>query len=428
MILVDSALEKRVQENNPIRVAVIGAGYSGKNIAHQILTSFPGIRLVAIANRTITEALEAYSLAGVSSVRTVDTRKHLEEAIKSNDLSVTDDAMVLCEADGIDAIIDATGEIEFGCRVVMKAIENKKNIILMNAELDATLGPILNWHANKAGVIFTNTDGDEPGVAMNMYRYVKSIGLLPVLAGNLKGFYDPHRTPDTQRDFARNHNQKPRMMTSFVDGTKLSMELAVLANATGLKVGKRGMFGPRCDHVRDVRDLFPMDQLLNGGLVDYLVGAEPGNGAFVVGFSENPIKKKYLKYLKMGDGPLYVFYTPFHLPHLEIPLTVARAVLFQDATVSPIGKPVCEVLTTAKRNLKKGETLDGIGGFTCYGLLENSIVRRSENLLPMGLSMGCCLKKDIEKDKAITMEDVEIPQFRMCDRLWKEQNKVFFND
>jgi predicted homoserine dehydrogenase-like protein len=427
MILIDSALNKRAQENNPIRVAIVGAGYSGKNIVYQIQTSFPGIRVVAISNRTIANAVEACSLAGISSISTADTVAQMEKSISRNEFCATDDAMMLCEADGIDAIIDATGEIEIGCQVGMKAIENGKHIILMNAEMDATLGPILNWYAAKAGVIFTNTDGDEPGVAMNLYRYVKTIGLQPVLAGNLKGFYDPHRTPETQREFAKTHNQKPRMMTSFVDGTKLSMELAVLANATGMKVGKRGMFGPRCAHVKDAVNHFPLDQLMNGGLVDYLLGAEPGNGAFVVGFSEDPVKQRYLKYLKMGDGPLYVFYTPFHLPHLEIPITVARAVLFHDAAVFPKGKPVCEVITMAKRDLKKGEMLDGIGGFTCYGLLENSTVCKTEDLLPMGLSGGCHVKKDIEKDRAITVTDVEMPPDRTCDRLWREQNQLFFH-
>jgi predicted homoserine dehydrogenase-like protein len=426
MLIIDDALAKRARDGNPIRVAIVGAGYSGKNIAYQILTAFSGIRLVGISNRTIAAAVDAYSRGGVPSVKTVETVRQAEEAINRGEFSVTDDAMLLCEADGVDAIIDATGEIEFGCRVAMKAIECGKHIVLMNAELDATLGPILNSYAVNAGVIFTNTDGDEPGVAMNLYRYVKTIGLTPVLAGNLKGYYDPYRTPDTQREFAKNHNQKPRMMTSFVDGTKLSMEIAVLANATGLHVGKRGMFGPRCAHVKDAVKLFPLDQLLNGGLVDYLLGAEPGTGAFVIGFSENSVKQQYLKYLKMGDGPLYVFYTPYHLPHLEIPITVARAVLFRDATVSPKGAPVCEVLAMAKRDLKKGETLDGIGGFTCYGLLENSLVCRSEGLLPMGLADGCFVKNDIFKDKAIALTDVEVPEGRMCDILWKEQNNRFF--
>jgi predicted homoserine dehydrogenase-like protein len=147
----------------------------------------------------------------------------------------------------------------------------------------------------------------------------------------------------------------------------------------------------------------------------------------VVGYTEDPVQRKYLKYLKLGDGPFYVFYTPFHLPHLEIPITVARAVLFGDATVSPLGSPVCEVITVAKRDLKRGELLDGIGGFTCFGLLENASVARSENLLPMGLSGGSRLNKDIPKDRAVTVEDVVLPEGRLCDELWKKQNDRYFS-
>jgi predicted homoserine dehydrogenase-like protein len=160
-------------------------------------------------------------------------------------------------------------------------------------------------------------------------------------------------------------------------------------------------------------------------MVDFLVGAAPGNGAFVLGYSEDPVKAAYLNYLKMGDGPVYVFYTPFHLPQLEIPLTVARAVLFNDATVAPSGGPVCDVLSVAKRDLKAGEILDGLGGFTCYALIDNYDVSRQENALPMGVSEGCRLKKDISKDQVVTYKDVELPKGRVCDKLRQEQNDHF---
>jgi predicted homoserine dehydrogenase-like protein len=132
-----------------------------------------------------------------------------------------------------------------------------------------------------------------------------------------------------------------------------------------------------------------------------------------------------MQVFKIADGPLYVFYTPYHLPHLEVPLTVARAVLFQDAAVTPLGGPVCDVITLAKRNLKAGEILDGIGGFTCYGTLDNSNVCQAENLLPMGLSEGCRLKRDISRDQAIAYADVELPVDRLCDKLRTEQNTYF---
>jgi len=425
MIIVDKALEKRHQQGNPVQVAMVGAGYMGRGIALQIITATPGMRLAAISNRTLSEAERAYRQAGADSVETVETAAQLEAAMAQGQYAITGDAMLLCQAEGIDAVIEVTGTIEFGAHVALKAIEHGKHVILMNAELDATIGPILKVHADRAGVMITNSDGDQPGVIMNLYRFVKAIGCQPVLAGNIKGLHDPYRTPETQRGYAAKYHQKPRMVTSFADGTKISMEMATVANGTGFKVGKRGMYGPHCAHVKDAPTLFPMDQLLDSGLVDYLVGAEPAPGVFILGYNEHPIQQQYLRYYKMGDGPLYVFYTPYHLCHLEVPLTVARAVLFQDATLAPIDGPVCDVITAAKRDLKAGEMLDGIGGFTCYGLLENSEVCQAENLLPMGLSQGCHLKRDIPKDQVITYDDVELPEGRLCDKLRAEQTAYF---
>lgn len=424
MILIDRALEERRNSGNPVRVALVGAGFSGREIAYQIIKSFPGMRLVAIANRSIDAARQAYIAAGINDVRTVESRVALEQAIEDGCVAVTEDAQVVCEADGIDAIIEATGTIEFGAGVVLAAVKHGKHIILMNVELDATLGPILKTYADRAGVVYSNSDGDEPGVAMNMIRFVRSIGLKPVVAGNLKGLYDPYRTPETQRGFAEAHNQKATTMTSFADGTKLSMELTVLANATGFKVAKRGMYGPALKHVNDSAGYF-VDKLADGGMVDFLTGAAPSNGAFVLGYSLDPVKADYLKYLKMGEGPLYTFYTPFHLPQLEIPLTVARAVLFRDATVAPLGAPACESIAIAKRDLKAGEALDGLGGFTCYALIENYSKSCEENALPMGVSEGCVLRKSVPKDSAITYEDVVLPEDRLCDRLRKEQAAHF---
>lgn len=425
MIIIDRELQKRHSSGNPIRVALVGAGYSGRNIAYQIVNSIPGMRLVGIANRTLNEASRAYKEAGIENPRMVESVNGVENAVRRGQYVITQDEAILCEAGGIDAVVEATGEVEFGSIVAMKGILGGKHVIIMNAEMDATVGPILKVYAEKAGVIFSNTDGDEPGVAMNLCRFVRTIGFTPVLAGNLKGFYDCHRTPETQKGFAEKHHQKPHMMTSFVDGTKLSMELAVLANATGFRVGRRGMYGPRCTHVKEIPSVFNLEECLKGGMVDYLLGAEPGTGAFVVGYSDQPVKQQYMKYLKMGDGPFYVFYTPFHLPHLELPLTVARAVLFGDATVTPIDGPICEVVTVAKRDLKVGESLDGVGGFTCYGMIENYEASRAENLLPMGLSGGCRVKNNVKMDRAVTYADVEVPDGRLCDKLHAEQNARF---
>jgi predicted homoserine dehydrogenase-like protein len=427
MIIVDTALEKRQAEDNPVRVALVGAGYMGRGIALQIEQYIKGMKLVAISNRTPAAAKRAYREAGIDEIEEVKTVAQLEETVAKGKYAVTDNAMLLCEAQGIDAIIEATGHVEFSAHVATKAIENQKHVILMNAELDATVGPVLKVYADRAGVVITNADGDQPGVMMNLLRFVKTIGYDPVLAGNIKGLQDHYRTPETQKGFAKEHNITPQMATSFADGTKISMENAIVANATGFKVGKRGMYGPRCAHVSEAVNLFPMDQLLDGGLVDYILGAEPGPGVFILGYNDHPDRQNYMKYFKMGDGPLYAFYVPYHLPHLEVPLTAARAVLFQDAAVAPIGGPVCDVITVAKRNLEAGEILDGIGGFTCYGMIENSNGCRDENLLPMGLSEGCRLVRNVPKDQSIRYSDVKLPPNRLSDKLRAEQN-VYFNN
>lgn len=425
MIIVDTALEKREQAGNPIRVGLIGAGYMGRGIALQIEQYIRGMKVVAISNRTLSGAERAYREAGVDSITKVETVAQLENSVAGGHYAITDDAMMLCAADGIDAIIEATGHVEFSAHSVMTAIEHGKHVVLMNAELDATVGPILKVYADRAGVVITNADGDQPGVMMNLFRFVKTIGYQPVLAGNIKGLQDYYRNPETQKGFAEQHNITPQMATSFADGTKISMENAVVANATGFKVGKRGMYGPRCAHVSEALKLFPIDQLLNGGLVDYILGAEPGPGVFVLGYNEHPVRQGYMKYFKMGEGPLYVFYVPYHLPHLEVPLTAARAVLFEDAAIAPLGSPVCDVITVAKRDLKAGEVIDGIGGFTCYGMIENSDVSNAEGLLPMGLSEECVLTQDMRKDQVITYTDVELPEGRLADKLRAEQNTYF---
>lgn len=426
MLIVDTALAQRVAEGRPIRVGMIGAGYSAKHIAAQIVSSFPGIHLAAIANRTPANAEKVFRMAGVDTITPVSTPAQLQQALKTRAHCITDDPEVLFGCEGIDAIIETTGEVEYGAWAVLRSIKAGKHTVALNCEMDATVGPILKRYADRQGVVYSNTDGDEPGVAKNLSRFVSTIGLEVVGAGNLKGFYDVHRTPDTQREFAEKNNQKPHMMTSFVDGTKLSMELTVLANGLGFGVGRRGMYGPKCDDVRTCLPHFPAGAFQPGkGIVDFLLGAAPYTGAFVVGYSEAPLKKDYLKYLKMGDGPFYVFYTPFHLPQLEIPITVARAVLFRDATVAPKGKPCCDAMAVAKRPLKTGERLDGIGGYTCYALIDNYDTCRKQNILPMGVSEGCVLTRDVPIDTPITYADVELPKGRVVDQLRAETRQTF---
>ncbi len=430
MIIIDKALERRQNEGNPIRVAMVGAGFMARGIALQFSSAAQGMRLVAISNRSLSSAIRAYAEAGITNVVPVDTLTQLEDVIARGGHAVTDDALLLAVADGIDVIIEVTGTIEFASHVVLNAIQHHKHVILMNAELDGTVGPILKIYADKAGVIYTNADGDQPGVIMNLFRFVKGIGVKPVLCGNIKGLHDPYRNPTTQEGFARQWGQNPSMVTSFADGSKISFEQAIVANATQMRVGRRGMYGPTVPtgtQIQECVNLYPLDELLEGpGIVDYVVGAVPSPGVFVLGTHDHPTQKHYLNLYKLGTGPLYCFYTPYHLCHFEVPNTVARAALFGDATLAPAGAPTVDVVATAKIDLKMGQVLDGIGHYMTYGLCEISDVAHQENLLPMGLAEGCRLTRDVAKDTVLTFDDVDIPPGRLCDRLWNEQTNRFF--
>ena len=419
---VDTALQQREMAGDPIRVGLVGAGATGRAISLQLGTPVPGMRLVAIANRTRLHTERAFREAGIREWVTAESAHEAEAAIARGMPVLTEDWTVLTRCGAIDVLVEATGTIDVGARVVLDAIDHGKDVVLVNAELDSLIGPILKVRADQRGVVLTHTDGDEPGVAMTLLRYVRTLGLRPVAAGNIKGMVDYYRTPATQEAFARKNDQDPRKVTSFADATKLSMETTVLANATGFRVGRRGMYGPPCSYVREVAGLLPADQMLNGGLVDYALGAAPHTGAFVVFYEDVPLKQAQLAYYKMGDGPFYVFYTPFHLPHLQIASTIGRAVIHRDPTVAPIAGPVCEVVTVAKRELKAGEPLDGIGGFCSYGLIDNRSTARAMAALPIGLSQGLVLRRDIAKDQVISFADVDAPAHGLVETLWQEQN------
>jgi predicted homoserine dehydrogenase-like protein len=238
---------------------------------------------------------------------------------------------------------------------------------------------------------------------------------------------DEYRTPATQKAFADKWGQDPHMVTSFADGTKISFEQAIVANATGMTVEKRGMRGSaHGGHVDELVSAYDVDELrAAGGFVDYVVGAKPGPGVFVLATHDDDKQRHYLNLYKLGEGPLYSFYTPYHLCHFEVPLTVARAVLFGDAALQPLAGPTVEVVTVAKHDLSAGQILDGLGGYDSYGVAERATATAEENLLPMGVAEGCVLKRDLPKDTVLTYEDVELPAGRLVDQLRAEQRALF---
>jgi predicted homoserine dehydrogenase-like protein len=434
VIIVDTALRRREEEGRPIKVGMVGAGFQGRGIALQIVRSTPGMRLCAIACRRIESARAAFETAGLAPTL-CETRAALESAIAADRPAVTEDALALATADGLDAIIEVTGSVEYAARAVLAAIGAGKHVIHMNAELDGTVGPILKRKADQAGVIFTFSDGDQPGVQMNLYRFVSGLGIKPVLCGNIKGLHDPYRNPTTQEGFAKKWGQKPAMVASFADGTKISFEQAVVANGTGMRVARRGMLGPDFSGGNPDAPLTQIETAISKfapyldpeepGLVDYVVGARPGPGVFVLGTTDHPVQKHYLNLYKLGTGPYYCFYTPYHLCHFEVPTSVARAVLFRDATLAPAGGPRVGVIAVAKKDLGAGELIEEFGGYQVYGMAENIDTIRQERLLPIGLSIGCRLRRPVSKDATLTMEDVTVPPDRLIDALYAEQEQHF---
>ncbi|WP_117882547.1 NAD(P)H-dependent oxidoreductase [Aureibaculum luteum] len=427
MIIVDNKLNERELANNPIKVGIVGAGEMAKGLINQITRHTAGMKVIATFNRSVERPINAYKVSGIIDYEIVETSEEFKKAIESDTAIITQNLNLLIKSKDIDIIVDMTGSIEFSAKLTLDCIKNGKDILSFNAELDATLGPILKYKADKAGVKYSVAEGDQPGVTLNLFRFVKQMGFKPLVCGNIKGMLDEYRTPSTQKAFAESWGMSPVMATNFADGTKVSCEQACIANATGMKVAKRGMLGYESkDHIDNLTDIYDVKKLEElGGVVDFIVGAKPGPGVFVYATSDDPLSIKYLDYGKLGKGPLYSFYIPYHLLFFEIPISIARMVDFNDTIVAAIGGPVVDVITIAKTDLKKGDKVDEIGGYKTYGVCENSDVSRKENLLPMGLAEGCHVLNDIPKDQALTFGDVELPLNRLCDELWNEQEEIF---
>ena len=427
MIIVDNALKARADAGKPVRVGIIGAGFMVQGLVNTIVNSVAGMRVVAISNRRIERAVGVFQYAGLDAV-IADNASKFESYAASGQPIATEDPMLICRSDYVDVIVEVTGSVEFGLRVSIEAMKNHKHIVLMNAELDATLGPILQVYAKNYGVVVSACDGDEPGVQMNLVRWVKGLGLTPRVVGNIKGLQDPYRNPTTQAGFAEKWGQNPAMVTSFADGSKISFEQSVVANATGFKVQSRGMSRGReyRDDVMRIGQLYDIDQLREvGGVVDYVVGT-PLTKVYCLAEHPDPKQQHYLSLYKMGDGPLYSFFIPYHLVHFEVPFSIARVAIFEDSLAKPLNGPVVEVCAVAKRDLNEGEVLDDYGMYMTYGEAVNSEEMREKRYLPEGLVEGCRLLKSIKRDEVISYDDVVLPEGRLSDKFRREQYIHFF--
>src|SRR5882757_6025098 len=394
MWIVDMALKARAEQNRPIRVGIVGAGFMCQGLTNQIVNSTHGMRVVAISNRRPQRAVEVFGYAGCEDIVAAESQLKFDDAAARGRQVATGNPMLLARSPHIEVLVDVTGSVEYGAHVVLEAFKHGKDVVLMNAELDGTIGPILRTYADRHGVILTGCEGDEPGAQMNLYRWVKGLGLTPRLMGNVKGLQDRYRNPTTQQGFAERWGQNAAMVTSFADGSKIG-------------------------------ELYDVEELRRlGGAIDYVVGT-PLTKVYCLAEHPDPKQQHYLNLYKMGPGPLYSFFIPYHLVHFEAPNAIARAVLFRDTTTKPLGGPVVEVCAVAKRDLKAGEVLDDYGMYMTYGEAVNSDEMSAGRYLPEGLVEGCRLIRNMPKDAVITYDDVVLPAGRLADRLRGEQYLKF---
>lgn len=425
---INTQLRILEENNKQIKVSLIGAGLMGKGMVSQMML-MKGMIPAMVTSNKIQDAIDAYTLAGVSKedIVVANTLSEINVAMEKEKYVVTNITEYATKGNLVDVVVDATGVPDVGARVAIDAIMNKKHMVMVNIEADVTVGPILNKLAKNAGVIYTGTAGDEPGSVKEIYDFADASGFDIVAIG--KGKNNPidfDATPDSVREKALKKNLKPLRLASFVDGTNTMVEMAAMANATGFLPDIRGGHGPTAK-VKDLPNIFRLKKdggiLNNYKVVDYVNGIAPG--VFVIVTTKLPQVHQEMKYLSMGDGPNYVLYRPYHLTSLETPITVARAVIYGEPTIAPIGKPVAEVVTMAKKDLKAGERLDGIGEYTILGSIESYENAKEENLLPIGLiNPNTIVKRDIKKGEFITYDMVDLDKSTMIYKLRQLQEEL----
>lgn len=401
-------IDRLRRRSSDIRVAVTGAGAMGKGLLYQCLET-PGFRCVALSDLNVDRAIECAESFDVS-YRVVESERAMTEAIERGDLAICEDGGLAARCEPADAFIESTSAIAEAGGFVETAIERGKHVAMMNAEADLIFGPYLARRADEQGVTYTSIDGDQHGVIRRLVNELELWGFDLVMAGNMKGYLDRYANPTSIIPEADKRNLDYRMCTAYTDGTKLCIEMALIANALGLKTAMPGMHGPRADHVKEVPSLFDLEQLYreHGPVVDYILDPEPDGGVFAVGYCDEPYQQEMLQYYKMGDGPFYLFYRPYHLCHVEALQSVAEAVLDGFSLLRPDQGFQTNVYAYAKRALKAGETLDGIGGYCCYGLIENSDDQGETPGVPICLIEGAELTGDVSKDEKLRLSDVHL--------------------
>ncbi len=410
--------------NETIKVAVIGIGTMGKGLLYQT-TITPGIECVAIADIDINGCIEAARWLGIPH-RVVQTQNQLDDAINDGYLAICEDGNMVAKAASVEAVVEASNTIREGAEHAMTAIKHQRHLILMNADIDLIFGPHLMKLAHEAGVTYTSCDGQQHAHIGKLFKDMQLWGFDPVMAGSISGTIDRDANPTSVIAQVGAFNKDTRDVTAIADGTRLNVEMALVANALDMVTAIPGMYGFQAESVHDVLSLYDLEILhsLNKPVVEYLEGASPTGGAFTVGYCDNPFQAEMMRGMMMGNGPFYVFYQPYHLRHVQAIANIARAVLDDAPLLEPTYGLRTNVYSYAKSDLRAGQALDGVGGYNTYGLIENCPPINEDWGLPIGLAEGVVLRRDVAKDEKVNLMDVEFdPTLLEFDLFFKSQKR-----
>ncbi|MDF1962940.1 NAD(P)H-dependent oxidoreductase [Priestia megaterium] len=408
-------LLERERANEPIKVGVIGAGQMGFGMIGQI-SRIPGMSVTGISDINVEAAQRAADY-------------YNSQADKKESIIVSNDFRQVIQSQNVEVIVDATGVPEVGANISLEAFRSKKHLVLLNVEVDITIGPVMHQMFKNAGLVYTGSAGDEPAATLELFEFAKTMGMEVLVAGKGKNNkLNVTANPSTAKEEADKKKMSSHMLAAFQDGTKTMAEMNLLSNAIGFVPDVVGMHGIAGDLDSVIGDLDVKDNggVLNKfGVVEYVDGLAPG--VFVIVKGQNEAVAHELNYLlKKGERDHHILYRPYHLASLETPITIAKAVLQHDSSIHPIGAPVSETVTVAKRDIKAGETLDGIGGYCVRGVLETHQDMKQNGHIPIGLISGKVVaKKDIRQGQFLTTEDVELDPTTTVWKLRSLQDHLF---
>jgi predicted homoserine dehydrogenase-like protein len=440
--------ELRRRRDNPARVAVVGVGRMGRGIVDQIST-MSGLRVVALADLDGQRARLGFTENGWSpdDVVATDSASAAADALGAGKAVASTDPVMLAELE-VDAVVEATGVPEVGARVADLAIARGRHVVMLNVEADAVVGPLLAHRAREAGVVYTLAAGDQPGAIFEMAEWARTLGFEIVCAGRGTVLFpdDHHATPEKYMDMAVRNRMNPKMYNEFRDGTKSQLEMVAVSNVLGMPPAVRGMHEPFCKW-QDLGRVFALRA--DGGILDQTGVVDMANavdaegrfvaedkvfpGVFVVVTSPHPGVRSAMSALfepgfggvAQQWGPNWGLFRPYHLACVEVPMSVARAVVQGRPTGDLEGGPVAELVAVAKRDLGPGEELDGGGGYTVYGLSERYDVARRESLLPFGFAYeGTRVRRPVRQDQALSWADVEADTSSFLYELRQEQDRL----